>query len=428
LLIIVLLVIVWKNKENVKQLANNIDTATTENIQLKQTNDELSKKLEKHVKVGETAPESAEAPAENGGPSSDLPSNDLAHELEVVKKQKDEIEGKYKKIWQTSLSVHKQKEEVERLNNALNDQKIELENAHIDISAKNAKLWKTSLLVNKQKEEVERIKEQIAEKNKHITDSIKYAEIIQRALLPPKQDILKAIPQSFIYYAPKDIVSGDFYWFADIGKEKRNTCVIAAVDCTGHGVPGAFMSMIGNELLNSIIMEKKVYEPGKIIDRLQGGIRFALRKGKDKSGSEVRDGMDIALCTVDFDEMEVEFAGANNPVYIVRGSKGKGDNGYYELEEIKGNKAIQFEDQQEFSNHKFKVEKGDSFFIFSDGYADQFGGEAGKKFKYSQFKKLLVSINDEPMDKQGEILEKTMNDWRGTAEQIDDIIVIGVKF
>jgi serine phosphatase RsbU (regulator of sigma subunit)/tetratricopeptide (TPR) repeat protein len=269
----------------------------------------------------------------------------------------------------------------------------------------------------------------IEEKNKDITDSINYAKKIQTSILPNDEDFRVAFPESFVLFKPKDIVSGDFYWistnpneFPAIDKAKGESWkvknpLIAAVDCTGHGVPGSLMSMLGNSLLNKIVDTHKISKPNEILNALRTEIINSL---KQHGENENKDGMDIALCVV-YDD-KIEYAGANNPIYIIR------KNGA--LEEIKADKmpiSYSGAELKPYTNHAVKVDKGDSFYIFTDGYADQFGGKEEKKFKYKQLKELLVSINSKPMENQKKILNETLEKWMGTAEQTDDILIIGVR-
>ncbi|MBN8697517.1 MAG: tetratricopeptide repeat protein [Bacteroidetes bacterium] len=270
----------------------------------------------------------------------------------------------------------------------------------------------------------------LAYKNQEITDSINYAKRIQEAILPTEDEFKTAFPDSFILFKPKDIVSGDFYWigtnpkeFPSIDKERVSNGwrvknpLVAAVDCTGHGVPGSLMSMMGNSLLNKIVDTHKISSPNEILNLLRTEIINSLKQHGEK---ENKDGMDIALCTV-YDD-RIEYAGANNPIYVIR----KNGN----LEEIKADKmpvgysGIQL---KPYTNHSVKMERGDSFYIFTDGYADQFGGKDNKKFKYKQFKDLLVTINSKSMQSQKEILNETIENWKGTNEQTDDILVIGIR-
>ncbi len=269
--------------------------------------------------------------------------------------------------------------------------------------------------VEERTQEVVHQKEQLEDKNKEITDSILYAKKIQEAILPSKAAIRGALPDSFILFRPRDIVSGDFFWFS----EKKGKIIIAAADCTGHGVPGAFMSMIGNTLLNEIVNEKEVTVAGKILDLLRENIMKSLHQ--TGASGENKDGMDIALCTYNRSNGELEFAGANNPLYIV-------SNG--ELIELKGDKqpiGVYGGEPKPFTTHKINYKPGDCFYIASDGYADQFGGAGGKKFKYKQLKDLIISITGKPMEEQKNILETTIYNWKGQLEQVDDILLIGFK-
>jgi serine phosphatase RsbU (regulator of sigma subunit)/ligand-binding sensor domain-containing protein len=262
---------------------------------------------------------------------------------------------------------------------------------------------------------------ELAKQKKEITDSIFYAERIQRAVLPRTERISEKLKEYFILFKPKDIVSGDFYWLADNGMK----IIIAAVDCTGHGVPGAFMSMLGVSFLNKIILEQKTSRADMILNDLRENVIQSLQQtGRE---GEAQDGMDMALVVLDLENMTVEFAGAHNPLYMIRG---------HELNETKADRMpISFQSGSgKFSNHNFNLLEGDCLYLFSDGFADQFGGPAGKKFKYKQFKKLLLEIRDKSMEEQKVLLDDTLESWKnhehpegGTYEQIDDILVIGIR-
>jgi serine phosphatase RsbU (regulator of sigma subunit)/ligand-binding sensor domain-containing protein len=264
-----------------------------------------------------------------------------------------------------------------------------------------------------QKEEIEMQKELVEEKNKDIMDSIKYAKRIQNAILPHDDIMRRSFRDALVLFKPKDIVSGDFYWM----KQKGNKSLFAAVDCTGHGVPGAFVSIIGNNGLNRAVNEYGLNEPAAILDRLTQVVEEAFAQ---EGGSDVKDGMDIALCALDRDSLTLEYAGANNPLYIIR-------NG--ELTEIKADKQPigQFDGRKPFTNHVIPVQKDDFIVVFSDGYADQFGGPEGKKFKYSTLKKLLVDLSGKPMTDIRRELLATFDDWKGDHEQIDDVCIFGVR-
>ncbi|MCK4695432.1 MAG: SpoIIE family protein phosphatase, partial [Candidatus Cloacimonetes bacterium] len=254
--------------------------------------------------------------------------------------------------------------------------------------------------------------EEIEQKNKDITASIRYANRIQKAILPPED----SISETFILFKPKDIVSGDFYWL-HISDSKQ---FIAAVDCTGHGVPGAFMSLIGHNSLNKIVKEYGFTEPAAILDQLNDEVSGTL--AQQSESDEVKDGMDLSLIVYDSNTKEVQYAGAYNALYLIR-------NG--ELFETKANRfsiglsSIQV--GQKFTNHTIKVKKGDVIYLFSDGYADQFGGIHGKKFKTRNVKELLLSIQHMSMKEQKEHLNKTIEEWKGDLSQIDDILFIGSR-
>ena len=261
--------------------------------------------------------------------------------------------------------------------------------------------------------ELKKANEEIEQKNKDITDSIKYAKRIQEAILPPDKLVKEHLHDSFIFYKPKDIVSGDFYWIEKI----ENKTLFAAVDCTGHGVPGAFVSIVGHNGLSRVVNEFKITQPSLILDKLNEIVGETFRQ---QDNGEVKDGMDIALCSIDFKSKTLEYSGAMNSLYII-------SNG--EIKEVKADKQPigAFDNRKNFTNHLVKLKISDCFYIFSDGYADQFGGPNGKKFLYKRFQELLLSIHTKPMNEQKEILDKTIMEWKEQHEQVDDILVIGVK-
>ncbi|MEQ8522955.1 MAG: two-component regulator propeller domain-containing protein, partial [Vicingaceae bacterium] len=256
---------------------------------------------------------------------------------------------------------------------------------------------------------------ELERKNKDILDSINYARRIQTALLPSQKKVRENLSNSFIFFKPKDIVSGDFYWMERIG----NKVLFAAADCTGHGVPGAFMSFIGHNGLNKAVIENDILTPSKILDLLNREVNETLKQEEER---EVKDGMDIAMCSLDIETLELEFAGAFNPLYLVRDG---------EVQEFKGDRrpigSFPNDKERLFANHKMKLKKGDALYIFSDGFPDQFGGPDGKKFRYKQFREILVECQQKDMNTMDEYLENVMSDWMGEFEQIDDVVIIGVK-
>ncbi|CAG5081349.1 SpoIIE family protein phosphatase [Parvicella tangerina] len=261
--------------------------------------------------------------------------------------------------------------------------------------------------------EIEHQKLLIQEKSQEITDSIIYAKRIQSAILPPDHEVKRLLPNSFILYKPKDIVAGDFYWL----EEKDGHILIAAADCTGHGVPGAMVSVVCKNGLSRSVREYKELEPGRILDRT----REIVIAEFEKSHEEVKDGMDIALCAIKGNT--VKYAGAHNPLWIVR----KGSD---TVEEIKACKQPigKFHVDKPFKTHEVVMNEGDTIYFFSDGYADQFGGEKGKKFKTGRFKKLVLSMQHESMKKQKKIIDQKFEKWKGDLEQLDDLCVIGIRF
>lgn len=256
----------------------------------------------------------------------------------------------------------------------------------------------------------------IREKNKDITDSIRYAKRLQSAILKPEDNIGSYFAESFIVFKPKDIVSGDFYWFEKFG----NLSLVAAADCTGHGVPGAFMSIIGCNLLSQAVNEYAITQPAAILNSLNKGLSKVLQQKQD--AVSVQDGMDITLCVFDPEKMVIQYAGAYNPLWLVRDGQ---------LIEYKADKfpvgAFVGGETKMFTNHEISVRKGDVLYLFSDGYADQFGGPHGKKFKYKQFQKILIDNYSQPMKIQKNMLEQAFAGWIGNLAQVDDVLLIGIR-
>ena len=256
----------------------------------------------------------------------------------------------------------------------------------------------------------------VEQQHKDITDSIKYAERIQQAILPPEQLWKSILPQSFLFYQPKDILSGDFYWI----EETDDYIFVVAADCTGHGVPGALMSIVNFNLLNKAVLEKGLITAGQILDGVNTWLTQSLHQSYQESA--VRDGMDLSLCVINKKTKQLNFAGAFNSIYILR------NNDIEELIPDKQPVGAYIEDNiKPFTDSFYDLTDNDVVYMFTDGYADQFGGPKGKKFKYKNLKDLLLKIYQLPFDEQKEIAEATINNWKGNVEQIDDILLIGFK-
>lgn len=287
--------------------------------------------------------------------------------------------------------------------------------------------------VQERTKEIQEKNNELAKKNKNIMDSIRYAQRIQEAMLPSTKQLKDRLENSFILFKPKDIVSGDFYWL----DKRENKVMFAAVDCTGHGVPGAFMSIVGHNGLHRAVSEFNLIKPGDIMDKLNELVEETLQSTEN---FEVKDGMDMALCVLDRGTNILEYSGANNPLYVIR-PKGKklvsSEKEYdvavegekFDLYEVKANKQPigAYFDRKSFITHYFQLEKGDSIYVFSDGFADQFGGPKGRKYMYKPFKRKLLEVQEKDMSEQRIILNSEIENWMKNFEQIDDICLVGVR-
>ncbi|HYG49558.1 MAG TPA: SpoIIE family protein phosphatase, partial [Flavobacteriales bacterium] len=304
----------------------------------------------------------------------------------------------------------------DKLNNANREKTIAQAKA-LEESQKNEKLIREQniTLELKVKERTAELNEQklvVEEKNKEITDSINYAKRIQEAILPSQKSLGDYLPGSFILYMPKDIVAGDFYFL-----DKSNDRIIFAVaDCTGHGVPGAMVSVVCANAMHRAINEFDLTDPGKILDKA----RELVIETFDKSESNVRDGMDISLCSFHLKTNELLWAGANNPLVIIRDQK---------IHELLPDKMPvgKYEKLASFTTHRFELQKNDAVYAYSDGYCDQFGGPKGEKFKESNLHKLLLSVHELPLPEQKSRLHQSIENWRGSLEQLDDICIMGMR-
>lgn len=321
------------------------------------------------------------------------------------------------------LQLNKNAELQTRVQKELEDR---VKERTLEINRKNRKLEQQNIEITAQRDEIEtqhRIaveqKEHIEGQNKSIKDSIQYAQKIQSAILPPDSILRELVDELFILYKPKDIVSGDFYWIKQVNKY----IVIVAADCTGHGVPGALMSMLGISYLNEIVQTKEITQANQILNELRYQIRHSLRQ--HGLPDESKDGIDMALCVIDTKNRKMQYAGAYNPLYIIRA-----DQDMPELKEIKADRMPVGYYQgkvKSFSNHNIPLEVGDIFYIFSDGFVDQKGGPDNRKFMSKNFKNLLLEIHEQPMHDQQSILDKTLTVWMGNNPQMDDILVIGFR-
>ena len=335
----------------------------------------------------------------------------LEQTIDLKKIGKLEAKHNYEKVKQQMEYEQNQKDEILTQNEVLYQHKEEIEAQRDDITEHHR-------IVVKQK--------------KNITDSIQYAKRIQFAALPSTEYIKKVLVEYFILFKPLDIVSGDFYWLYEKTNPVSKNIIrfVAVADCTGHGVPGAFVSMLGISLLNEIINRSEINSPSQLLESLRKDVKTALKQTGKRN--ESKDGMDIAVCAIDMQEMKLQYAGANNPLYIIRNEKSSEPQNSQSSKSLIIQKATKnpigiYIKEKPFVNHEFDLYKNDLLYIFSDGFVDQFGGENGNKFMSKKFKKLLLSIADISMQEQNRVLDNTFEEWLGDFEQIDDVLVMGVK-
>jgi len=295
---------------------------------------------------------------------------------------------------------------------ALDERRILLEKQSTELKEQNDRI----IIAN---EALKELNETTNSQKDEIISSINYAQRMQSAILPPEAYISELLNEHFILFKPKDIVSGDFYWI----KQVNNYIILVSADCTGHGVPGALMSMLGISHLNEIVQNRGITQANQILNELRKQIKNSLRQSGKREGS--RDGIDLALCVIDTRANVMQYSGANNPLYLIS-SNNRGSD----FKEIKADPmpvGVHFSSDRSFTNHEIQLEIGDTFYIFSDGYVDQIGGDKKHRFTSEKFKKLLLEIHDQPMYEQKEILEQNLNGWMGVHAQTDDILVIGAR-
>lgn len=376
-LVYLLLFIRWANKDisiPLKELLVNMRNtrgSETEHYTVVRTNDEIGELAEGYNEM----------------------TGKIHQYVENISKMNRELEDKVK---QRTEEVVMQKEEIEA-------QKEEIE-AQLD-------------LATLQRDTISRQKELIL-------DSIRYAERIQSAILPPVENLSDYLTDHFILFKPRDIVSGDYYWTTRQG----DRIFIAVADCTGHGVPGAFLSMLGISSMNEIVNRNGSIHANQILEQLRDFVITSLHQTGSKGESQ--DGIEIALCVIDTRKKILEFAGANRPLYLIRYSRKKTGEGAYRLKHIRADRmpiGIYEQEFIPFTNHEIKLQRGDNLYLFSDGYVDQLGGPKRKTFRSKYFRQLLLEIQDQPMEEQKQVLIEKLDSWRGEVEQIDDILVMGIK-
>jgi len=309
---------------------------------------------------------------------------------------------------------------VEALRSFFQDQKIEDQNKELEEMVIQLKEYNENLeekvkertaLIQQQNDEITFQHHILSKQKEHITDSIVYASLIQQALLPSREILKANFPEHFIIFKPRDIVSGDFYWF----KQVDHSVYIAVADCTGHGVPGAFMGTLGISLLNDVLNKPTIKSTDIVLEELRVRMKGSLHQGR------TQDGMDLALCLVDIDTKKMQFSGANLHLHMISNNQ---------FTEYKGERmpiGNYPKDYKQFGKHEIQLQKGDTFYISSDGFSSQFGGEKSFKYSTKRFHEALINIHNYNMETQKRILEKSLSEWQGNHDQVDDILVIGIK-
>jgi serine phosphatase RsbU (regulator of sigma subunit) len=341
-------------------------------------------------------------------------------ELEIEKKKIEDLkldfENKQKQMWAMSEAVYKEKKKIEEQLKQMLEQKEELETQKKENEEKVKLLWDQSIAIHKEKERINRLKEEVEEKHQEIIDSVNYAERIQHALLANENLLNKYLNEYFVFFHPRDIVSGDFYWAAEVG---NNRLAFVAADSTGHGVPGAIMSILNISCLNEAVNDKNLSQPDEMLNHARA--RIMEHMANDGSAEGGKDGMDAVLACFDMQNNRLEFAAANNPLWLIR-------NG--ELLEYKPDKMPVGKPMGEilpFTLQQIELRKNDLIIMITDGFPDQFGGPKGKKFMSKNLKELLVSLSNKPMLEIKDSLKKSLDEWRGNLEQVDDVLVVGVR-
>lgn len=331
---------------------------------------------------------------------------------ETLKLQAEELRASEEEIRQNMEEMAAINENLMRSTEELKQKNEILKEATEVLDLKNKQIRRSHDMLYEQKQELD-------QKNLNITNSIRYAKKIQEAIIPEPSEVSKHFNDAFVLYHPKDIVSGDFYWFA----EKKNKKILIAADCTGHGVPGALMTMMGNSLINQIVNEYKITNPSEILGELDKKVIDTLQKATDSDKKQIHDGMDMAVLVVDYENSTVEFAAAHNPLLYFQ-------NG--EIHQIKGSKfpvgSSQYKSNKKFELHTIQAQPGDVFYIFTDGFQDQYNKEHGRKYMSKRFRNFMLLISHFSMTEQKRWLDEEFTYWQGDSPQTDDILVIGIKF
>lgn len=341
--------------------------------------------------------------------------SEVSRQAYIINDYKSKLQFTNQSTEKRSISTFAPEANTEKMQDILGDKQM-LEKEKEAFKLKNQKLWEQSLAVYKEKERIDAIRKYIESQHTNLTHSINYALRIQEALLPSNELLKQIFPSHFILYRPRDIVSGDFYWI----KQIKNRTVFIAADCTGHGVPGAFMSLLGISFLNEIASTETELSAAQILEEMRYKIKAVFQK--DDGNITIQDGMDMATCIVNHETKELEFSGANNGIFIAK------NNG--SLMEIKGtrNPISHYRKEIPFVNHLIQLETNDSIFMYSDGYFDQFGGNNKQKITKSRFASILKECKHKniPMSGYKKELELFLDDWQDNEIQIDDILVFGV--
>ncbi len=357
--------------------------------------------------------------------SYDLKISDLQAEIKrlnyIINDYREKYMNKRNELNDNAINNSEAKQESQNTSSKTEDilyEKNLLEKEKSQFQEKTKKLWEQSLAIHREKERIDAMRREIETTYNQVTDSINYAKSIQTALLPTNDYLQELLPEHFVFFKPRNIVSGDFYWVKKIDTQ----IVVAAADCTGHGVPGAFMSMLGIALLNEIVNYKAKPDAAIILENLRKEVILLLKQ--DNSANKSHDGMDMSLCIIDLEDKQLQYAGAYNSIYHI-------SNGL--LTEYKATLAPVgiFIVDRKFENHTINFQSGDYIYMFSDGYSDQFGGKSGQKLKAKGFKELLTTLStpENTMQQICEKVEQTHNDWKSDRfKQVDDILVLGMRF